>query len=1436
MPQTQGQKQSPQQPQEVTLDEWDERVRSHYGIPQKLWRAMAEQESGNNVNAVSPTGVRGRRQVTKATARQYGYNRDDPFEEAAASGKHLRALYDGLGHISSDDARWWGALARYYGGGNAIDRDGNLSEQSLDGISNPMEHVNRVARRIRDTEETPRSAIRNPQSVADPGRESRETRLGPLPKYDERGRRKISARDVGIQPVEWPEGKALNLSTGQFAEPSERSKLEIRPRPTIPPREAPTASLRSAVIESLIHQFEGRKEEAARLLASSDEQKRSSGRAALQSAQTLARDIARRGGQLIEVGGLDAWPYVKFRDPERQAQSAEFDYRRGGMFAADRARAERAALEIGPDVSERLRKMEEFERKPWSEQWERRIEDAIERGGREAARLGYRAVGSALGAVQTLQGGKPFEFVDVYPERFKRYDEPAEAALASRREAYRPSFAGDVVEGVAEGAPIAAGATILGGLTGGGLPATMAIGGGIGAAGADWNDPRRAAAQTALGAVAPVIGGKIGQSVAGRVAPRFTSPAAAATTRVAGEIGGGGAGNVLATGGEQLAFEGRLDPRELAKQAAVGAGLSTPGALRSLRPSTGTRSLSPTAAATRAETPILDSASRSPEARTGVASQIRAIGPVAEEAAIRAGLEAQEAASTPRPAPEPQRLPFDAEAARRIQHSQFGEVVEAADQSGAPKGKLRVVDAQGKEHLIKNPRTAGNREAAFITKGEESLEAAEGAQVAGEPVSPRWLNAQRRRGAELLGLDPDTIPMVEETSPQNAATVEAAPPSRKAASGQILGSGLGALQGLFERGGSGKPAKASEPEQMGMRGRVFETIGAAQTVSQLGSPGFVLRNVLQHASHGAQEMVTQGVAGLIDKGVSLVTGKRAVGGIRNPIEFGREVGRFMEDYATGVRQAREAIRRGEPLPGSRLKDMPDPETLTAVGRRLSRVLDWINEVPDAGNWNAHFQRSMRDQARVFARSKPSADKALQRVDQMVERAWSEADHASMRDKNFASKTLGKMKEMLNSLSEPITGTDKFGLGDFVVKYVQVPGALVKRGIEYSPLGVVEAGYYAVKGDQRRAVQSLARAVTGSTSGAGAGAALAAFGILVGPEHDEGQLGQLEREEGRRGYSINLSALKRLAGGGWSDPKESGKLQAGDQLVGIDWLQPWALQASAGAAIYNLYSKGRLGAESGSLAAGKAVYDSMAKALDVMGDQSVLKNLGRYWARAQGATGGEKFASFLRAVGVDVPSSFVPSLARQARQVVDPYERDTRAEEPGGVRGFVEEAKNRALAGLPGVSQTFPARPSVLTGQSKKTAIGGYSMPVRSLRMISPAPFTTYEPSDIAREAARLTDAGYKVAFTPPKREKGERTSILRRREERFAETFADGAAKLIGHPNYMFADDEMKAEAINDLAKRLRLQTRKALPPALLEDIIERAQTRVLNRESKRGR
>src|SRR5262245_29212832 len=139
--------QDPQAKTQLSLDEFEEQAREHYGIPKGLWESVKGQESGGNPNAVSPTGVRGRFQVTKRTAAGYGLDRDDPFHEVAAAARNLREGYDKYSHLGDDNERWLAAAGYYYGGPNAVGSDGKLSTASKDNLSNPSAYVTKIAQR-----------------------------------------------------------------------------------------------------------------------------------------------------------------------------------------------------------------------------------------------------------------------------------------------------------------------------------------------------------------------------------------------------------------------------------------------------------------------------------------------------------------------------------------------------------------------------------------------------------------------------------------------------------------------------------------------------------------------------------------------------------------------------------------------------------------------------------------------------------------------------------------------------------------------------------------------------------------------------------------------------------------------------------------------------------------------------------------------------------------------------------------------------------------------------------------------------------------------------------------------------------------------------------------------------------------------------------------
>lgn len=1501
----------------------------------------------------------------------------------------------------------------------------------------------------------------------------------------------------------------------------------------------------------------------------------------------------------------------------------------------------REDLAAKAETGREAKKKADWEAKPLLERKATLAHEAFAKGGLGVSKMARQALGAGLGAAGAVGTGK-FEMAD-FPAWRQREEESAKELERRRLSRPAPSFGEEVGAGILEGTPAAAGALGLGALTGGGALGTMAIGGGMSAAGADWRDPKRAALETGVGAVAPVIGGKIGQRIGGAVAGRLARPAAQATARGGGELLGGGLGNV----GGAVAM-GETQPRELARQFAVGAGLSAPGAAtaarrpsrlpesnlpvvgalpeatgaassqyglnlsgmgqamggalrQTLRDSVAKRGRlpsveqnsevgrayeaavangAPRTVATldqvfqslQSQNPALQSAqqraaqsrvattgqtgpltaplprtpggaiivprsslpsrkllppgrpedvpteqldargtgritvpqpdapptgrieypdapetqrvpvitpemiaaenaptrglpqrpirqtkevSRQPDfvrptaeiPRQQPAPEKPASAPVAQarpitarppterlpvpkvtdenvdqlrqrqeelsrlaydrrgdftgdlrdehnqiNAAIREyenqraprelaplpGREermtpppeergARRAALQPRTGPLPETLtegrkvtqevqipgqraaetfisredarqghferfddaelvaeiarledvrnqsirgrsrltPEQLEAnrfdlkiattmqkerrrlqrqmgmegaegiqprtpgrtftrhpetpqpetppARKIQHSKFGEVTEAPDQSGVRRGQLRVTDADGAAHIIRNPRTkgGGNREAAFVKTGPAAQPAAamqrgkgeppnivqRMARIARSPESPVSITKLRAEFPEMSKADfdkamtklneegrislhrHDAPGQLSETDRANLVQIGKDYFNAATIRQQVRGFGLGALFPRKQqppKPGQQPLFKGEKPPRTG-RKQISETAGGVQTVAQLGNPRFVVRNVIQHVAFGKQERTATRIAAALDWAISKGTGK------------GRQVfaprGSDLASYIRNWGKAITAYKKGEPLPGR-----PNADYITADANKLDKgvrkVMNWINEIPDAANWQTRFEQSLQSIVGNQKRLKAPLD-----MDGAIDQAMMEANKASLRDPNFISSALLSLKQGLNKLSSPVFGSDKFGAGDFILKYAQTPGALLRRGLERSPLGLFQvAKEAATPGPFRRrnTLLALSRVAEGAATGAGLGAALAAAGVLVGPEEESRSGKAMEREEGVRGYSLNASALLRRLSGDFDS-----KMQEGDQLYSIDWLQPWAMNLSAGAAVYNLYEQGKLGGVSGAKASGEAVYNSLAKTLDVMGDQSVLKNLARFADRAKGETFGQITWSFMKAVGLDVPSSFVPSLARQARQVVDPMERDTRAEQRGGFSGFVEEAKNRALAQLPGVSERFPTRPSLLTGKDRKTALGEMETPGRTLAQFSPANVSTFTPRPVAREIARLNREGESVTVAFPAPKKGEPTSNLRGRERRFAQAFARMSNEMIADVFYKDADNEMKAAAWNGLKRHLANMGKEDFEEKTIEEIVEDAIEAVERRREK---
>jgi len=104
--------------------------------------------------------------------------------------------------------------------------------------------------------------------------------------------------------------------------------------------------------------------------------------------------------------------------------------------------------------------------------------------------------------------------------------------------------------------------------------------------------------------------------------------------------------------------------------------------------------------------------------------------------------------------------------------------------------------------------------------------------------------------------------------------------------------------------------------------------------------------------------------------------------------------------------------------------------------------------------------------------------------------------------------------------------------------------------------------------------------------------------------------------------------------------------------------------------------------------------------------------------------------------------------------------------------------------------------------------------------------SVYAPKPVAQEIRRLINkAGEKVSvgFPPRSKENREPTSSLRVREKQYAGDFFQMSRELLTDPDYVLADDSVKARAFNNLAQYLRERTRKNVADLTANDIIQRA-------------
>lgn len=253
----------------------------------------------------------------------------------------------------------------------------------------------------------------------------------------------------------------------------------------------------------------------------------------------------------------------------------------------------------------------------------------------------------------------------------------------------------------------------------------------------------------------------------------------------------------------------------------------------------------------------------------------------------------------------------------------------------------------------------------------------------------------------------------------------------------------------------------------------------------------------------------------------------------------------------------------------------------------------------------------------------STVKGQRELNQARQYAAIEAQKATYRDFNAVATALNRLKDL------PVAGQ----LLDGLVPFTKTPMNILKRGIEYSPIGLMKSLTYDLarvkRGDitAAEAIDHIAAGMTG-TMIAALGVFLASQGIARGAGDDDEKKDALEKAQGHQDYSLEI----------------------GGKSFTIDWMAPVALPFFVGVEAYNTISEG------GSLGFWECV-DALTMISDPMLSLSMLDGINNMLTSASYSEN-HAIQSVVTSLATSYLSQGLPTFAAQIARTMDPYRRST----------------------------------------------------------------------------------------------------------------------------------------------------------------------------------
>ena len=437
------------------------------------------------------------------------------------------------------------------------------------------------------------------------------------------------------------------------------------------------------------------------------------------------------------------------------------------------------------------------------------------------------------------------------------------------------------------------------------------------------------------------------------------------------------------------------------------------------------------------------------------------------------------------------------------------------------------------------------------------------------------------------------------------------------------------------------------------------------------------------------------------------------------------------------------------------------------------------EKEDATFLKYHYKRAMASALKArgitLKELRSGTPEAIKKLDEVRQYAINEAQKATYRDFNSMANWVSSQKRRLKRAS----GTSKAAkvgsiVAEGIIPFTKTPANILKRGIEYSPVGLAKGIYDAMtqvkKGNvtASQAIDEMAAGLTG-TGIVMLGALLKSLGLIVGGDEEKQKEQNFEKLKGNQNYALKI----------------------GNKTYTIDWMAPSSMPLFVGVEVVDLLEAENISDIIGSIG---NITDPVFELSMLQGLNSTMNTLGSDNPIA------ETFSNTVESYFGQYNPTFLGQIAR----TIDPKRRTTYADKNSIVPSGIQTFAQKQLQKIPCASKTLP---------TYKDQFGRESVTENVVERIfsnflSPGYLADVKDQPVENELTKLYEKTGEIAILPSYATKSitvnkEKKNLTAKEYDTFAKVRGnvayDNLEKLMTSQEYKSMDDEQKIKAIKKI-------------------------------------